>query len=394
MEKSSETRYSKVLKVLEYAEKNQMSIREAALQLEESDRLVKDYIYDVVNHRIDLAPHLKGRLLIFYDRVKSKQAEEVVKKTDELFEKGKAVLKKLAGKTVPLDDLANMLNASPIRTQEVVERLKEEGYTAKVVKSSSDKHAVFSREVGITTQLEPVERFGALGDTHLGSKYERLDLLHQAYDRFNELEITTVFHTGNWIDGEARFNFNDLHTHGLDNQINYFIEHYPRVEGITTYYISGDDHEGWYEQRLGINIGKYLENKAQEAGRDDLIFLGAMEADVLLGNTKVRILHPGGGSAYAISYTSQKIVESYAEHEKPDILLHGHYHKFEYLYLRGIHIYQTGCLEEQTPFMRKKRLSAHLGCWVIEPMVNSEGRVVETIQRPITFQQGQWSYKH
>lgn len=114
----------------------------------------------------------------------------------------------------------------------------------------------------------------------------------------------------------------------------------------------------------------------------------------MLGNTKVRVLHPGGGSAYAISYTSQKIVESYSESEKPDILLHGHYHKFEYLYLRGIHIYQTGCLEEQTPFMRKKRLSAHLGCWVIEPMVNTEGRVVETIQRPITFQQGTWSYKH
>jgi hypothetical protein len=169
---------------------------------------------------------LKGRLLVFYNRVLNQHKTVVA--TDDLFDKGKVILKRYVGKTLPLDEFANLLNASPEKSAAVLQRLKEEGYTAKVVESAP-KHAVFSHDVGVTTQLEPVTKFGALGDTHLGSKYERLDLLNQAYQRFSDLEVSTVFHTGNWIDGEARFNFNDLHTHGLDNQINYFIDKYPKV---------------------------------------------------------------------------------------------------------------------------------------------------------------------
>lgn len=244
-------------------------------------------------------------------------------------------------------------------------------------------------------------RFGVTGDNHLCSRYERLDVLNALYDLFEREGIQTVYNTGNWIDGEARFNKHDLKVHGLDNQLNYWIDNFPQRNGIITHYITGDDHEGWYTQREGINVGKYAEQKAIDAGRGDLHFLGHMEADVVIkapnGETVIRVLHPGGGSAYAISYTSQKIVESYTGNEKPHILLDGHYHKAGYNYIRGVHVVQTACTQDQTPFMRKKKLASHLGGWVIEFTVDDNGAIARFKQEFIPFYDNAyyeaWKYK-
>lgn len=244
-------------------------------------------------------------------------------------------------------------------------------------------------------------RFGACGDNHLCSKYERLDVLNALYDLYEREGITTVYNTGNWIDGEARLNKHDLHTHGMDNQIDYFLQNYPRRKGITTYFIAGDDHEGWYVQREGVDIGKYMARKAAEAGRDDIKYLGYMESDVELpaknGHTIIRVVHPGGGSAYAISYTMQKLVESYQGGEKPHVLLAGHYHKADYVFNRGVHCVQTGTTQDQSPFMRKKKLAAHLGGWIIELSTDDNGAVTRFKPEFMPFYDNayyqKWAYK-
>lgn len=222
--------------------------------------------------------------------------------------------------------------------------------------------------------------FGAIGDTHQCNKHSRQDVMDAAYDTFERMGITKVYHTGNWIDGEARFNKTELVTApGLDNQLNYMIDKYPQREGITTHYVAGDDHEGWYQQREGIEVGRYLQHKAEEAGRHDLKYLGYGEADIALrhgtGTAVMRVVHPGGGSSYAISYTDQKRVESYQGGEKPHIELAGHYHKAGYFYPREVHCVQTACCEDQTMFMRKKKLQAHVGYWVIKIAQDSNGAV-------------------
>ena len=212
---------------------------------------------------------------------------------------------------------------------------------------------------------------GALGDSHLCSKCQRLDVLNDLYDAYEREGITRVFHTGNWIDGEARFNRFDILVHGADAQLRYLAEHYPQRAGIHTYAIAGDDHEGWYCQREGIDIGRIAEMRMRDAGRTDWHNLGYMEAYVRLVNRDTRqssmlhVVHPGGGSAYALSYTVQKFVESYAGGEKPAVLLMGHYHKMEKVLVRGVFCVQTGCQQDQTPFMRKKKLEAHVGGHVI-----------------------------
>lgn len=208
---------------------------------------------------------------------------------------------------------------------------------------------------------------GVVGDSHLGSKYERLDVLNDLYDIYKAEGVTKVYHCGNWIEGEARFNKFDISVYGLDAQIRHFIENYPQRDGITTYYVAGDDHEGWYAQREGVDIGRYLELRARELGRNDLVYLGYMESFINLqhdrtGETaKMLVCHPGGGSSYADSYVIQKIIESYEGGEKPGVAFYGHYHKMLSGEYRNVWWTQVGCGKDQDPFARKKRLRYVVG---------------------------------
>ncbi|KKN91272.1 hypothetical protein LCGC14_0221400 [marine sediment metagenome] len=176
--------------------------------------------------------------------------------------------------------------------------------------------------------------FGVVADMHLCSKAERLDVLNAAYDEFARRGINTVLCPGNYIDGECRFNTHELLAHGIADQCQYAIDHWPSRPGIKTYFVDGDDHEGWFQQREGIEFGRYLMLEAQAQGRDDLVYMGYMEADFELkapnGSAVIKVIHAGGGSSYAYSYASQKLAESFQGGEKPAVCIIGHYHKMEY----------------------------------------------------------------
>jgi predicted phosphodiesterase len=294
---------------------------------------------------------------------------------NEMADRALALLRKPGGVTTA--ELAERLAVSANVARAVVADLAEGG---RMIRSVGDWHtlergaepaSVAGHSYEFVSEPDGTYTFGAMGDTHLGSKYERLDALNGMYDTFAEEGVSRVFHCGNWIDGEARFNRFDLIAHGMGGQCEYLAEHYPRRPGITTYAIAGDDHEGWYAQREGVDIGRYAEMAFRDAGRLDWVNMGYMEATVKLRHAQtgatatMAIVHPGGGSAYALSYTVQKIVESYAGGEKPAVLLLGHYHKLEFVNVRNVWCYQCGCTQDQTPFMRKKRLEAHIGGHVV-----------------------------
>jgi len=210
---------------------------------------------------------------------------------------------------------------------------------------------------------------GMVSDSHLCSRGERLDVLGALYDLFADEAVEHVYHAGNWIEGERRFNKLDVTVFGLDRQIEYMIENYPARDGMVTHYIAGDDHEGWYQQREQISIGQHLEDRAARAGRRDLHFLGYVEADILLStdghHAKMRVMHPGGGATYAVSYAIQKTIESFQPGEKPDVLILGHHHKLLYSYIRGVHAVMPGTTCDQSIFMRKRHIEAHVGGGVL-----------------------------
>lgn len=283
------------------------------------------------------------------------------------------------------EDLATVLKTNVFHIHKLIEEMRNKG--SLLLTTVDGRH-----DLGDSLLLEPGQSevtgnddhwthvFGFTTDNHLCNRHSRLDVLNAAYDHFEREGISIVYNAGNWVDGEARFNKTELVTApGMDHQLDYLIDNWPVREGIETHYIAGDDHEGWYQQREGIEVGRYLQLRSEQAGRYDLKYLGYGEADVRLsfglGSSVMRVVHPGGGSAYAISYTDQKRVESYQGGEKPQIELVGHYHKFNYGYPREVHTLQGGCTVDQSMFMRKKRLQAHVGYSVIKIKQDETGAV-------------------
>lgn len=269
--------------------------------------------------------------------------------------------------------LADELDCSPKRVLELLDEFKLCG--GGLIERTNGlwdlKQAVHMEPSTATISVQAgVRRVGVLGDNHLCNKHSRLDVLHAAYDRFAAEGITEVYNTGNYVDGEKFFNKTELLVRpGMMAQVEYAIDNYPHRPGITTHFIDGDDHEGWYFQREGIQFGKLFESEAIKAGRNDLHYLGYGECDVRLQTAKgeacLKVVHPGGGSSYATSYALQKLVESYQSEEKPQIIFAGHYHKFDYNYPREIHTLQTACTCDQSLFLRKNKIAVHVGYSIV-----------------------------
>ncbi len=263
-------------------------------------------------------------------------------------------------------ELADALGCTPALVRKLIEELRARKVA--INNAAGQRFIIygFAQPGGRLILKNPGRlKLGFTTDNHLCNKQSRLDVLNTAYDDFVRRGVTDVLNAGNIIDGEFRFNRQELIVFGMQAQVEYFAEKFPYRPGITTHFITGDDHEGWWSQREQINIGEFMQQVAQKAGRKDLHYIGHVESDVELQigdkSSPMKVMHPGGGSAYAYSYTSQKIVEAFQGGEKPAMVLGGHYHKWDNCYPREVHFIQGGCTCDQTIFMRKQKIGAHVG---------------------------------
>lgn len=217
-----------------------------------------------------------------------------------------------------------------------------------------------------------VLKFAIMGDTQLGSKYAQISHLNAFYDLCKREGIKTVYHTGDITDGlKMRPGHEyELYNVSADEMRDGVVKLYPKRDGITTYFITGN-HDASLYKHVGYDIGRAIAEK-----RDDLVYLGRDCAVVnLTPNCTLELRHPWDGTAYAISYKIQKMIESMESDSKPNILAVGHYHKAEYIFYRNVHALQTGCFQAQTPFTRGKGISVHLGGWIITIHVNDDGTI-------------------
>lgn len=321
-------------------------------------------------------------------------------KVDELLEKTtpRAVLKKkilAATKKQPnitLLELGRLVYAPIADLEQAVFDLQHEGYEFRVAEETIERDllpppAQAKSHFWRVRKSKPL-KIGIVTDTHLGNIHARLDALNTAYDHFAAEGITRVYHGGNFIDGyKVGINEFELVEEGgpsIERQINYAARIYPQRKGISTYFITGCCHEGWWIKKSGLNVGRLMESRFRERGRQDVEYLGHLEADIELRTSNLaktqrgpimRVFHPGGGTAYALSYKSQKIAASLQGGEKPQIQVITHYHKFDYNYAREIHNVLAGCLEDQTTFMRRHHIEAHVGYLIFEIKVASDGAI-------------------
>jgi len=214
-------------------------------------------------------------------------------------------------------------------------------------------------------------KIGLCSDIHIGSKYTDYITLDDIFKRFKKDNVNAVYMAGDITEG---YNMRPGHTfecnlHGADAQIKGVIEKTPDINK-PIYFIAGD-HDYSHYKRQGIDIGQHIQQ-----GRKDMHYLGMFNADIMLSNkTKLRLAHPRKGTAYALSYHTQKMVEAFSGGEKPNILAIGHYHKIEYLFYRNIHCFQTGTIQSQTTWMKTMNLAAMKGAWIVDIYMKKNGTI-------------------
>lgn len=215
-------------------------------------------------------------------------------------------------------------------------------------------------------------KFAIMGDTQLGSKYAQLTYLHNFYDLCEKQGIKDVYHTGDLTDGlKMRPGHEyELYVVSADEMRDDVVKNYPKRDGITTHFITGN-HDASIYKHVGYDIGQAIAFM-----RPDMHYLGRDCAVInLTPKCTLELRHPWDGTAYALSYKPQKMVEAMEADSKPNILAIGHYHKAEYLFYRNVHVLQSGCFQGQTPFTRGKGISVHLGGWIVTVRVDEWGHI-------------------
>lgn len=215
-------------------------------------------------------------------------------------------------------------------------------------------------------------RFAIMGDTQFGSKYAQITYLHDFYDLCEKENIHDVYHTGDITDGlKMRPGHEyELYLISADEMLADVVKNYPRRSGITTHFITGN-HDASLYKHVGYDIGQAIANL-----RPDMKYLGRDCAVVnLTPNCTLELRHPWDGTAYAISYKIQKMVEAMESDSKPNILAVGHYHKQGHFFYRNVHALLTGCFQGQTPFTRGKGISVVLGGYIVTIHVDKDGTI-------------------
>ena len=214
-------------------------------------------------------------------------------------------------------------------------------------------------------------KVGLLGDTHIGSKSCDYAALRDMMKRFKAERVDAVYQVGDLTEGYNRRKGHSYgcDLHGADEQVRGVVDRMPYI-GKPMFFIGGD-HDGWHYDNAGVDVGKAVESK-----RDDMHYLGPFSGSVEFSKgTRIDLIHPDKGSAYALSYKPQKIAESISGGEKPNILAIGHYHKIEQLFYRNIHIFQCGTTQSQTDWMKRMNLSAHKAAWVLDVFMKKDGSI-------------------
>lgn len=255
-------------------------------------------------------------------------------------------------------------------------KIKELEKQLSVERTKVEALAESTDSVSVETSDDCRLLFALTGDRHTGSLYHNPVALNAFYDyAIDERGVKTVFDAGDILDGHRvyrgqEFELRDL---GLDAQIERLKKDGPR-KGKTRF-ITGN-HDGAFKSLAGVSVGKAI-----EAAMPSYEFLGEEQASVEWttpnGVFTLGLIHPGGGSAYALSYKPQKIIESLEGGTKPDMLGVGHFHKAEMLpSYRNVCGIQVGTFQRQTPFMARCGLMANVGGWIVEVTVGEGHNVI------------------
>lgn len=213
-------------------------------------------------------------------------------------------------------------------------------------------------------------RVGAITDTHIGSVQFSEQRLFQAFEEFHKEKVDFITHSGDVTEGMSN---RPGHVYELDHigyakQKEYAISLFSGWSDTPIYAIDGN-HDRWFIKSSGALIVKDIADSITNFN-----FIGHDEGDISLdGKAILKLWHGEDGNSYALSYRLQKIAESLSGGEKPNAMICGHVHKYVSIFERNIWITSAGSVQAQTPWMRGKRIAAHVGFSIIDLWINGNG---------------------
>ena len=205
--------------------------------------------------------------------------------------------------------------------------------------------------------------FGIMSDTHIGSIFTDEELIRQAIAEMQKQKCSFMIHAGDSVEGMM----NRPNSIYELSHVGYKAQRDATVELFSAYtdpiYMVGGNHNASFDTKFGVGMDITEDICAR---LPNAIYLGSLDGGFELNGARVGVFHGNDGSSFALSYREQRILDAMSPDEVPDLFVTGHVHKAFYMKYRGAHVICGGTLQHQTPFMRGKKLVAHVGWWVVK----------------------------
>jgi predicted phosphodiesterase len=216
-----------------------------------------------------------------------------------------------------------------------------------------------------------VVTFGIMSDNHGGSIYSDDSLVLAALAEMEKEGCQFLVHAGDCVEGMMN---RPGSVYEL-SRIGYKAQRDGAVELFKNWgkpiFMVGGNHNGSFDSKFGVGMDITEDICSRIPGAS---YIGSLEGDISIGGVPVKVFHGNDGSSYALSYREQKIIDMMTPGERPSMLITGHTHKSMYFKYQGVQVICGGTLQYQTPFMRGKKLAAHVGWWIVTMCVK-DGKI-------------------
>jgi len=292
-----------------------------------------------------------------------------------------------------LESLGRLLKRSQKEVLVLMEELKDNGYQVVSRVSGGSVCFLYIPKPEVVEEEYYCAHTGEsftlalVSDTHKGSNFFAKEALDKFYRYAYSKGVRDFYHAGDVTDGFYKSrdtNWFEQYAHGFSEQLNDCISNYPRLDGVTTYFITGN-HDLTHTFNGGANLGWELGGREDRA-RKDMVYLGHNFAKVwLTPKVDLNLVHPTDGGAWAVTHKIQKIIDSAEGVRKSKILAVGHYHKMAWIEWKGTHGFVMPSFQNQTPFMRDNNLASYVGGIILTIKVDSNGDLISVTPEHVGF---------
>lgn len=284
---------------------------------------------------------------------------------------------------ISLNDLSEVTNISILELSKLLEELKDEGYPLAQNQREGELYLNYSKaedlklnEINIETKDNEPFKALVISDLRMGSIYEQPTILQELIQISYKEGYRNVIICGNLFEGlyPATGNtkkseyYNSLFLKDRQAQLSHFINMYPYLEGMKTYFITGEKDKT-LTKRFEKPVGLILEGI-----RDDMYFLGNKNGRLKINDVDILVKSDSAKKTYTTSYRLEQFINSLRSEDKPDIVLNGGLLQMEHLpNYREIEGFSVPSLVATTQEMTDKSWSNTVGAWQLELSFKKDG---------------------